>query len=245
MTQLPFMQAVLFPVDLRYGWNLRNPYHQQLLQRANNLYKPFTTTIDSRNHPWRKISKDDSETLHAQQLELPMLQFLAQHCIHLAKHQQKVIIEGPARSTIWSDTPLGRLRDHSNFKLFTTDMCRFSDKPDGTRHLRKTRLLSNIDLKAIQQQCTCREGHTQLNGLDETIYRQRSTHTNMYSHQFCRKLCCDITSQLQEYQSCCVPSGKATDAPRHSTLSTTVYPTETVDDDALPQTLPPVSPSTE
>ena len=102
-----------FPVDLRYGWNLRNPYHQQLLQRANNRYKPFTTTIELRNHPWRKISKDDSETLHAQQLELPMLQFLAQHCSHLAKHQQKVIIEGPARSTIWSDTPLGRLRDHS------------------------------------------------------------------------------------------------------------------------------------
>ena len=178
----------MFPVDLRYGWNLRNPYHQQLLQRANNRYKPFTTTIELRNHPWRKTSKDDSETLHAQQLELPMLQFLAQHCSHLAKHQQKVIIEGPARSTIWSDTPLGRLRDHSNFKLFTTDMCRFSDKPDGTRHLRKTRLLSNIDLKAIQQYCTCREGHT------HTTKRTRRNHspTTKHTHQHV------LTSVLQK-----------------------------------------------
>ena len=49
MAQLPFLQAVLFPVDLRYGWDLRDSYHQQLLQRANDKYKPFLTTIEPRN----------------------------------------------------------------------------------------------------------------------------------------------------------------------------------------------------
>ena len=145
-----------------------------------------------------------------------MLQFLAQHCSHLAKHQQKVIIEGPARSTIWSDTPLGRLRDHSNFKLFTTDMCRFSDKPDGTRHLRKTRLLSNIDLKAIQQYCTCREGHTQLNGLDETIYRQRSTHTPTCTHISSAENC--VATSLRTYTSIRCAASHRAKPPTHHTI---------------------------
>ena len=45
MAQLPFLQAVLFPVDLRYGWDLRNNYHEHLLQRANDKYRPLLTTI--------------------------------------------------------------------------------------------------------------------------------------------------------------------------------------------------------
>ena len=151
MSQIPFLQAVLFPVDLRYGWNLRNSHHQQLLQRANKLYKPFATTVELRNHPWKYTSKDDSETFEARKLELPMLQFVAQHAIYLAKHQQKVIIEGPRSSDIWSKSPLGILKDHPNFKVHTTDMCSFSDKPDGTRHQRKTRLITNIGLKKSQQ----------------------------------------------------------------------------------------------
>ena len=66
----------------------------------------------------------------------------------------------------------------------------------------------------------------------------------MYSHQFFRKLCCDITSQLHEYQVSCVLSGKATDSSPQPTITATAYPAELDDDDALPQTLPPVSPST-
>ena len=89
MSQIPFLQAVLFPVDLRYGWNLRNSHHQQLLQRANKLYKPFTTTVELRNHPWKYTSKDDSETLEVRKLELPMLQFVAQHAIHLANTNKR------------------------------------------------------------------------------------------------------------------------------------------------------------
>ena len=56
MTQLPFLQAVLFPVDLRYGWNLQNTRHQQLLQGDNKLYKPYTTIVELRNNPWEYTS---------------------------------------------------------------------------------------------------------------------------------------------------------------------------------------------
>ena len=199
MTQLPFLQAVLFPVDLRYGWNLKNQHHQQLLQRANKLYKPFTTTVELRNHPWKYTSKDDQEKRQAQQLELPMLQFIAQHAIYLAKHKQKVIIEGLKASTLWSDTPLGRLRDHPTFRLYNTDMCRYSDQADGTRHLRKTRLLANMDLDTIQQHCTCKEGHMRLQGLVETIYQRRNTHTPTCTHISSVENC--VATSLRIYTS--------------------------------------------
>jgi hypothetical protein len=48
MAGLPYYKAALFPVDLRYGWDLRNHHHQQLLTRANDIYTPFLTTIEPR-----------------------------------------------------------------------------------------------------------------------------------------------------------------------------------------------------
>ena len=93
MSELPFLQAVLFPVDLRYGWNLLDKDHQQLLHRANKHYKPHTTTFELRNRNWNRTSKHDSEAEQKRQHETPMLQFVAQHSIYLTKHQQNAIIE--------------------------------------------------------------------------------------------------------------------------------------------------------
>ena len=104
-----------------------------------------------------------------------------------------------------------------------------------------------MHLQKSQQLCTCREGHIELKGLDEEVYWLRSLRASMYSHQFCRKLCCDITSHFSKQ-----PIGRdisvdaigsrfnlAKMARRH-----TAYPAELDDDDSLPQTLPPVSPHT-
>ena len=117
MSELPFLQAVLFPVDLRYGWNLLDKDHQQLLQRANKHYKPHTTTFELRSRNWNRTSKYDSEADQKRQQETPMLQFVARHSIYLTEHQQNVIIEGPFRSIMWTCSPLQALKDHPNFKL--------------------------------------------------------------------------------------------------------------------------------
>ena len=109
-----------------------------------------------------------------------MLQFIAQHAIYLAKHKQKVIIEGLKASTLWSDTPLGRLRDHPTFRLYNTDMCRYSDQADGTRHLRKTRLLTNMDLDTIQQHCTCKERRSHATSRTRRNHLPTTKHTHQH-----------------------------------------------------------------
>ena len=69
MSELPFLQAVLFPVDLRYGWNLLDKDHKQLLQRANKHYKPHTTTFELRNRNWNRTSEYDCEAQQKRQRE--------------------------------------------------------------------------------------------------------------------------------------------------------------------------------
>ena len=115
MAQLPFLQAVLFPVDLRYGWDLRDSYHQQLLQRANDKYKPFLTTIEPRNQHWCKHNRDDhTEELIQRQRDsdTPVLKFLMTHSIHLTREHQNVQFECAKISAIWTNSPLQCLKHH-------------------------------------------------------------------------------------------------------------------------------------
>ena len=87
----------------------------------------------------------------------------------------------------------------------------------------------------------------QLKGLEESIYQRRNTYASKYSHQFCRKLCCDIMSQMRTRPHSRVQSGDAAGS-QHTAAADrhqhTAYPAELDDDDLLPQTLPPISQST-
>ena len=40
--------AVLFPVDLRYGWNLMNVKHRKLLREIDDFFQPNVTTMEPR-----------------------------------------------------------------------------------------------------------------------------------------------------------------------------------------------------
>ena len=51
MASLLFLRCVLFPVGLRYGWNLRVKEHQQMLIYADGFFKPFQCSFQmSGNH---------------------------------------------------------------------------------------------------------------------------------------------------------------------------------------------------
>ena len=86
----------------------------------------------------------------------------------------------------------------------------------------------------------------QLKGPEESMYQTRNTRASRYSHQFCRRLCCDIMSQMHTRPHSRVRSGDAAES--RQTLAVdrhqhTAYPAELDDDDLLRQTLPPVAPS--
>ena len=52
MAGSPFQKGVLFPVDLRYGWDIKDPRHQALLMKVDGLFRPMVTTKEPRCKYW-------------------------------------------------------------------------------------------------------------------------------------------------------------------------------------------------
>ena len=78
MCSTPTHQLVLFPVDLRYGWNLGNTKHQRLLKMIDNQYKPQITTVEPRCKYWSQAgnARDPRETERLRGEELPQHRFI-------------------------------------------------------------------------------------------------------------------------------------------------------------------------
>ena len=86
MLGMPFQQPVCFPVDLRYGWDLKKPEHQRLLAQVDNILRPFVTTMEPRCKYWSRAGRAREPIVTAQQREdeQPMLKFATQHSLALA-----------------------------------------------------------------------------------------------------------------------------------------------------------------
>ena len=80
----PFSQLVLFPVDLRYGWDIGYCGHQQLLLETDSLLKPAMTSFEFRCKYWSRAGnrRQEHETKRFRQLEDGMLVFGSQHICH-------------------------------------------------------------------------------------------------------------------------------------------------------------------
>ncbi len=46
MLRVPHSMCVLFPIDLRYGWDIANPAHQKLLLACDSKFQPAVTMAE-------------------------------------------------------------------------------------------------------------------------------------------------------------------------------------------------------
>ena len=74
--------CVGFPVDFRYGWDLRNPRHRSLLDEVGAFFKPLVefSAPDCRLWSAARRKVDVSRETIERQLELPALQWLLGLC---------------------------------------------------------------------------------------------------------------------------------------------------------------------
>ena len=170
MLSAPFDQLVLFPVDLRYGWDLRLPEHQRLLTTADTRFRPLVTTYEPRCKYWSRMgsSRDPEVTAERRGNETGMLKFLLQHSCNAAQDDRHGLFENPKSSAIWNKSPLASLQYHEKFSnnSHTTDMCRFSTLPDGHRHRKETKIMSTFKLIKAVAKCRCKHGHEHLERYD-------------------------------------------------------------------------------
>ena len=83
MMMLPFGRIVLFPVDLRFGWDLRCKGHQILLLNVDKLFQPCVTTFEPRCKYWSRAGhkRDPRKTAALRADEVPMLRFMSLHIV--------------------------------------------------------------------------------------------------------------------------------------------------------------------
>ena len=168
MLSAPFNQLVLFPVDFRYGWDLRLPEHQQLLITVDKLFQPLVTTYEPRCKYWSRAgnTRDPEVTAERRQQETGMLKFILQKACDTSDQGRHGLFENPKTSAIWTKSPLEALQYHEKFARhsYLTDMCRFSPLPDGQRHKKETRVMCDFKLTQSIQRCKCKYEHQHLEG---------------------------------------------------------------------------------
>ena len=174
--------AVLFPVDLRYGWDLQNIAHQNELQEIDVLFQPLVTTMEPRCKFWSIAGKTrhPSITFQQRKKEDQMLQFLVTH-ITMLLEKRYVAVENPMSSAIWTHSPLKQLALDDN----TFCQCAHSAQPDGERSMKPTTIRSNFALEATCLQCTCQQGHIPLRG-------KLTAPAAAFSNKMCKSLVEDI-----------------------------------------------------
>ncbi len=198
MSGLPFMQCVLFPVDLRYGWDLRFDEHQRLLRLVDDVFKPYLTTMEPRCKYWSRAgSRRDAEITSAKRdNERPMIKFMTLSAIHQVDDRRHSLFENPVGSAMFNESPMVALISHPSFKDYVTNMCQFSGEPDGRRSKKPTKLRSSLKLVRSIRTCKCTRGHIHLHGYDLSQHKVRTAAAALYSRKFCASICHDIVSTL-------------------------------------------------
>ena len=203
--QSPFDQVVLFPIDLRYGWDLKYEPHRRIITIIDHYYKPFLTTMEPRCKYWSNAGsrREPQLTEQLRNEERPMLTFLSNHGIKVVKDNRAALAENPKTSALWNRSPfenwqyLQQFEQHSR----TTCQCAFTPHiPDGQRHKKETMLKSSFQLVHSTRPCSCRQGHVQLRGYDSNQHKVLTAAAALFPARFCRAICMDALDHYNRLQ---------------------------------------------
>ena len=201
MTGLPFQRPVLFPIDLRYGWDMNYKPHQQWILHLDSIFKPKVISIEPRCKHWSRSgnTRDPELTVQLRQAEQPMLRFFLFLLSQAEKDQRDGLAENPQGSDIWRHSPLQALDSISRFQEHSrdTDQCPFSPVPDGERHKKRTKLKATFPLNHCIKSCRCKYPHIVLQGYDPDKHQQRTAAAALFPLKLCQGICADIDTHLR------------------------------------------------
>ena len=160
MVNQPFEKTVLFPVDLRYGWDLLHLPHRKIIATIDLKYKPLYTTIEPRCKYWSKAGnrRDPAATTDLRESEKPMLTFLTGHALAVVEDKRGVLVENPRTSALWTESAFNALNYVAAFEEHSqiTCQCGYTPQvPDGERHRKETMLKASFPLRRSIKKCFC------------------------------------------------------------------------------------------
>lgn len=149
--------SVLFPVDLRYGWDPTLQAHRKTLSHCQEHCKPLVRSAAPDCRHWTATSNahpNEDVLKKSRQDEFPMLDWLQQDNHLQASMEHGYINENGLRSQIWSRSPLKNNDRFVRNKPQRADGCAHGmENKEGSPLQKAYRLDSNIRLNKTAKRC--------------------------------------------------------------------------------------------
>ena len=188
--------TVLFPVDLRYGWDIGYAPHQALLREVHETLcpgclfmapncRPFS--VSANRMPYEKMMAERAQ-------EKPCIDFLQERARKQHQAGRGYIWEQPWPSAMWKELDLP---GHCS----RTDQCRYgAADEEGRPILKATGLDSNFELRYSCSLCRGHGGkpHAWLQGQVQGV--NRTAIAAMYPERLCKSIARDIKLFCQRLQ---------------------------------------------
>ena len=200
-----------FPVDFRYGWDLRLKEHRVMLDEAYAFFKPKVIfgAPDCRLWCAAKRKVDFTREAVERQLELPALHWLAELCLWQAGHGRHYIIENPYRGTIFELTPLKKLIKLKENEVHRVDQCQHGavHPLDHLPARKATVLAANVKMNKTALRCRGQHSgttgvHSSVEGYNPNTKLPLTVTTAVYPRNMCHAIVQDVKALFREKEKC-------------------------------------------
>ena len=194
--------AVTFPVDYRYGWDLSNREHQEMLLQAQTSADPDCVMFSPSCGPWsqsaNRLSMEDQEALR--QEERQTLQFIKRMAQSQADRGKGFVVENPWGSALWKHSALANLENEIEGcrPKQRCDQCAYGATEEKGKPIQKaTGFQANFSLRQSTHRC---RGHKSGHGVLQATFQgmNRTTLAAVYPHQLCRAIVKDVKKFLSK-----------------------------------------------
>ncbi|CAE7229802.1 RE1, partial [Symbiodinium sp. CCMP2456] len=193
--------SVAFPVDLRYGWNLGIPAHQEMILEAQDKLDPKVIVMAPSFGSWTSqaanLSAENKERYLAE--ETAAVGFVKLLAERQAQRGCAFVVEQPWTSPSWKHTCLATLAsDIPGCRTRQrTDQCCFGAVDEHNMPILKaTGLQSNFSLRNTTRRCQGhRLGHGSHTAGSTRVVSQ--SHAGVFTHQLCKALIKDVRKYLK------------------------------------------------
>ena len=158
---------ILFPVDLRCGWDITRDCEQGMLDDLSQLLEPTLISMEPCCQYWSVAGRTRNDEIIVREREAEKglhefpVGFIRKNVSSKHKHKRLFLVENPQSSAIWRESELKNLNLNIENDF---SQCAHSTLSDGQRSQKWTRIKSNFKLKSVLKPCKCKNGHRILTG---------------------------------------------------------------------------------
>ncbi|CAK0817055.1 unnamed protein product, partial [Prorocentrum cordatum] len=185
--------SVLFPTDMRW-LEPRAEGTQDIITRFQKAIRIQVKFYTPECTPWSQASQtaDPERKAANRSADLPALQWVSDECKNTNLDGTDYVIENPAKSAIWEESPLKGLQSDERMYNNICDQCQHgAQDAEGTPIQKRTKFMASFRMRrtAIQRQCV--RPHAWLVGGAQT------SKAKIFTEKLCKNILKDIGKRIE------------------------------------------------